>query len=207
MKILKQKRFAIPIAIILVLLIYGTGYNGGYDKGYAEKTAKIEDETITYGELVEKVNTTQTEYDNKMQQLQEQYADRKAEMEEAAALADQKDQLTDDLIKSQSDLNAVNSDLEAARAELASVQGQIIEKKEAPIQLSAGIFYAAKDFPVGRYKAVPVGEGSNFVVRDAEGYLIVNTVLGENGEPEYIFDVPLGGVIDTRTAVKLIPVE
>ncbi|PKH10156.1 hypothetical protein CXF70_11425 [Planomicrobium sp. MB-3u-38] len=84
----------------------------------------------------------------------------------------------------------------------------IKEKDEEPIQLSAGTFIVGQDVPPGRYKAEPVGRGSNFQTYDDSGSIDVNTILGGTyGEAEYIFYVFDGYIIENHSTATLTPVE
>jgi len=92
------------------------------------------------------------------------------------------------------------------QTELENLRTRVRETGEAPIQLGAGNWYAGTDIPAGRYRAS--GGSSNFVVRGNSGRLIVNTILGgRNGVADYVFTLPADGIIETRSAVTLTPIE
>ncbi|MBA4537828.1 hypothetical protein H1Z61_11970 [Bacillus aquiflavi] len=83
-------------------------------------------------------------------------------------------------------------------------------KEEEPRTFSAGQYIVGKDFPEGRYKAVPVGEGSNFqVFNGSSGIATVNTILGSGrySEKEYVFFTSNGDIMETQATVQLIPIE
>jgi len=92
------------------------------------------------------------------------------------------------------------------QAELERLQTRVRETGEAPIQLSAGTWYAGSDIPTGRYQAS--NGSSNFVVRDGNGRLVANVILGgRNGVDTYVFTLPSGGLVETRGGVTLTPIE
>ncbi|MEK3821338.1 hypothetical protein MKY20_19895 [Cytobacillus sp. FSL W8-0315] len=200
-----------------------------YTIGYSGAKALIDDEKVTYDELVSKIGDKEKELKeaeatlkereqeikNEISELEKQYEDRKSEFDEALAAVENKKQLETEIKslestktgqeKTVSNLTAV---IKTKREELAKIEEVIKEKDAAPVNLSAGHFIVGNDVPLGRYKAVPVGRGSNFVVYDSAGSLIVNTILGsDNGVPEYVFSAEFEYEIQTEAPVKLIPVE
>ncbi|PET65168.1 hypothetical protein CN514_12345 [Bacillus sp. AFS001701] len=78
-----------------------------------------------------------------------------------------------------------------------------------PVSLSSGHYTVGKDFKSGRYKATNVGRGSNFVVYDKDGDVVVNTILGNGGigSGDYVFSCDDGYTVETEAPVKLIPVK
>ncbi|WP_235425141.1 hypothetical protein [Heyndrickxia ginsengihumi] len=122
--------------------------------------------------------------------------------ENKSKLADIKSNIDD----ANTELKSVNSKISSAKSELSSVNGQITAAKSAPKTLNAGHYIVGKDVPASRYKAVPVGDGSNFVVYDS-GDPVVNTILGSDGEPSYVFEATDGEEIQTESTVKLIPIN
>jgi hypothetical protein len=105
------------------------------------------------------------------------------------------------------EISGLDSQIKAKNDQLSSLTGQIQAKNEAPKVLPAGEFIVGKDVPASRYKAVPNGEGSNFVVYSSSGSLKVNTILGSIGVNEYVFFAESGDQIKTGASVKLIPVQ
>ncbi len=123
--------------------------------------------------------------------------DLKKEYDKAASqLSDIKKQLSD----AKSDLDSTNDQVDKASGTLQQAKGE-------PKTLSAGNYVVGSDLPAGRYKAVPVGEGSNFFVRDPGGSTYVNTILGNDGEASYTFECSNGDTIETESSVKLIPLK
>ncbi|KON90388.1 hypothetical protein AF332_20435 [Sporosarcina globispora] len=220
---LKTKKFWIGVAgVAIVLSIF-------YTIGYSGAKAVIDDEKVTYDELVSKISDKENELkdaeanlkkkeeeiNSKISDLDKQYSEKKAEFDEALTAVENKKQLEADIKSLESTksgqettVSNLTADIKAKRDELAKIEKVIKEKNEAPVNLSAGHFIVGDDVPLGRYKAVPAGRGSNFVVYDSTGSLIVNTILGsDNGVPEYVFSAEFEYEIQTEAPVKLIPVE
>ncbi|MFY2157389.1 hypothetical protein ACOSZF_17265 [Cytobacillus firmus] len=219
---LKTKKFWIGVAGVVVLLsiFYTIGYSGA--------KAVIEDEKVTYDELVSKISDKENELkeaeanlkkkeeeiNSKISDLDKQYSERKAEFDAALAAVENKKQLESEIKSLESTktgqettVSNLTAEIKAKRDDLAKIEKVIKEKDAAPVNLSAGHFIVGNDVPLGRYKAVPVGRGSNFVVYDSSGSLIVNTILGDIGVPEYVFSAEFEYEIQTEAPVKLIPVE
>ena len=112
-----------------------------------------------------------------------------------------------DLDSKKGDLKEIDGEIANKNKDLEKINQLIIEKGEEPIQLSAGKYIIGADVPAGRYKVMPIGRGSNFITYGANGRLDVNKILGAHGEAEYIFFADDGGTIDSRSTVKLVPVE
>lgn len=113
----------------------------------------------------------------------------------------------DELADAQARVKEVQAEINSKKKELASVTGQVKKAKGQPKVLQAGTYTVGKDIPEGRYKATPVGQGSNFVTFDDGGTPDVNTILGSYGQPSYTFEVYDGYSIQTEATVKLTPVE
>ncbi|MGG3943196.1 hypothetical protein ABEV54_17365 [Peribacillus psychrosaccharolyticus] len=108
------------------------------------------------------------------------------------------------LKKEEQSLKDMKSRVKEKEGELASLSGAVKQAKGKPRTLQAGYYTVGQDLPEGRYKATPIGEGSNFFVNEG---MTVNTILGRDGEASYTFSVSEGDVIQTEAAVKLTPLE
>jgi seryl-tRNA synthetase len=117
------------------------------------------------------------------------------------------DQLQAEIEKLQSDLSNMKAESDNKRSELQKLTGEIKTRKSQPKVFNAGQYIIGKDLPAGRYKAIPVGQGSNFIVYDKNGIPKVNTILGQFGEKEYVFFCSDGDTMQTESTVKLIPLE
>jgi predicted nuclease with TOPRIM domain len=113
-------------------------------------------------------------------------------------------QLSKDIENKKQEISNLDSQIKDKKAELEKLTSGVQEKKEEPRVFSAGQYVVGTDLPAGRYKAVPIGEGSNFIVYDSNEVPKVNTILGQFGEPEYIFLTEDGDIIETHSKVKLI---
>ncbi|PLR99583.1 hypothetical protein [Bacillus sp. T33-2] len=214
----KSKVFWLKVVGLLVLLsiFYNIGVSGA--------KITLEEKKVNYDELVKEIRAKEKEVDEtkqkiadvefELKEIEEEFNAKQAEFEEAKKVVENKQSIENDIAKLNSDLEtkkgeiaAIDANIKAKNDELASITGQIQEKKDAPKQLPAGNFTVGKDIPAGRYKVVPVGQGSNFIVYSGSGRLKVNTILGSFGVGEYVFDAAEGDNIQTEAPAKFIAVE
>ncbi|MDD9312614.1 hypothetical protein PUS82_15170 [Cytobacillus firmus] len=221
----KNKKIWIGIAGVAVILsiFYTIGYSGA--------KAVIDDEKVTYDELVSKIGDKEKELKeaeatlkereqeikNEISELEKQFEDRKSEFDEALAAVENKKQLETEIKSLEStksgqetSISNLTADIKAKREELAKIEDAIVEKNEAPVQLPAGQFVVGKDIKPGRYKVLPVGRGANFFVFDQSGNNIVNTIIYSDsslGVTEYVTLLDEGYVIDAASPFKYVPVE
>ncbi|SIS42353.1 hypothetical protein [Salimicrobium flavidum] len=159
------------------------------------------------------------EKEGEIEKLDEEIRTKQSEVDEINAMIDGKADLENEMSDVSGQLDAKKNEIKdldgqiaAKNEELASIDTSIQETQAEPVQLPAGHFTIGKDIPPNRYKAVPVGRGSNFVVYSSSGNLLVNTILDSSGTDgfgveEYIFEAPEGGTIESEEPVKLILVE
>lgn len=210
MKILKSKWTLLAVGIFFV---WGIGY------GMGNTSAKIplKDEKVTYDELVSKIEDLEIELtaaEKDKESVLDEIGSHQEEFDKAMKVSKNKEKLLSEISKHEKEIATKKTDLETLKVdillkntELESIDKLIVEKEEEPISLSAGTYIIGEDVPAGRYKAVPVGKGSNFTTFDPDGRLDVNTILGAHGEAEYIFFALDGGVIESNSTANLIPVE
>ncbi|WP_010631886.1 hypothetical protein [Sporolactobacillus vineae] len=126
---------------------------------------------------------------------------------QVAAAEDSLSGLKSDISDAKDELSSVNNQIKSANDNLAKAKGQVTAAKGAPKVLQAGQYVTGNDVPAGRYKATPVGSGSNFIIHDSDGMPVVNTILGSDGEASYTFETTDGDQIQTESAVKLTPIK
>lgn len=216
MNVLKSKlTWVIVASLIAIVFAYAIGSSGA--------KATIDKEKLNYEETKAKVEEKEKEFDyvaskvkKDIEAEQKKLDAKKTEVTEAFALVNKKNELAAEIEKLGKDADAkkgemgkIDGDLNAKKAELEKLANTIKEKKEEPISLSAGEYIVGKDIKAGRYKATPVGRGSNFFVYNSSGRASVNTILGDSsiGVGEYVFFCADGNVIKTHAAVKLTAVE
>lgn len=210
--LLKAKKWAVAGVSAALITSYAVGSSSAQ--------ADIDGKKLNYDQVVKKIEAINAELKKKQDELKAQdkrLEARKAEVDHALDLADRKDELTKDidaktteLDNKKNELSQVEASIKEKQAELDKLTNTVAAKQEEPRQLSAGDYTVGTDIPASRYKAVPVGRGSNFIVYDVAGGLKVNTILGDNfglGEKEYVFYAEDGDRIHTEARVKLIPVE
>ncbi|MCQ6280854.1 hypothetical protein [Bacillus sp. EB600] len=209
-----MKKILLIIGVIVVLVV-------SYSIGRSGASTEINGQKVKYDALVKKTTDTKKNLNavqDKSNKLEDQFKGRKAQFDHAAELASKIDSLQSDIDKKTGELNGLtdkintaNSDIQSKQAELDKLTAGVKAKQDAPRQFSAGQYTVGKDFPAGRYKAVPVGEGSNFFIHDGDtGMSTVNTILGsasQGYEPEYVFNCKDGDIMETHSSVKLIAVE
>lgn len=202
---------ALYVAAALVLLFIGWGI------GVSKSTATIKGEKVTRDGLAKDIGDLKS----KKSELKSELSALKDDYDAAEELVSQKDDLKTqldtlnkqidvaqaDLKNAKSELKSTQSKVDDKKKDLASLTGQVQKAKSAPKTLAAGRYEVGKDIPEGRYKATPVGEGSNFVTFDGEGVPDVNTILGVNGEASYTFMVYDGYTVQTEATVKLTPID
>jgi Skp family chaperone for outer membrane proteins len=185
------------IAALIIALLVAWGYGRG------TATVELNKEKVDFvkmdkrlSEIKKEIKTYEHKLDNKKQ-----------EVNEAMNALKQRDQLQAEIEKLQSDLSNMKAEADNKRSELQKLTGEIKTRKSQPKVFNAGQYVIGKDLPAGRYKAVPVGQGSNFIVYDKNGIPKVNTILGQFGEKEYVFFCSDGDTMQTESTVKLIPLE
>lgn len=214
--IIRHQKFVKTVLIAGVVLFVSLIIS--FSAGYASAVVDINGKEVSYKQIekeIEKVNGQLKDKQDSLAAQDQRLNDRKAEVDKILALVGKQKDLnadidakTKEVDNKKNQISTLDSDIQAKQAELDKLTSGVVAKKEEPRQLSAGSWYIGKDVPVGRYKAVPVGHGSNFFVYSSTGDLKVNAILGTSiGVPEYVFDAEDGDVIKTETIVKLIPIQ
>ncbi|SDZ78567.1 hypothetical protein SAMN05421743_101193 [Thalassobacillus cyri] len=190
--------------------------------GEAEgELVKLEEEVKqAVEEQEEKMTETEEEIRDTEKKLDKVKADYKKEKEtynEAVKVIAERDTAEQELSTFQTEIGEFDATIKAKKKEVSNLKNEIerltniiVETGEAPKEFAAGQYLVGQDFPEGRYKAVPVGEGSNFVIfNGSSGLADVNTILGDGsfGETEYIFWTSDGDMMETAARVKLIPLK
>jgi septal ring factor EnvC (AmiA/AmiB activator) len=230
---IQKKKQGRNIAIIGAIALFASGLIMSNVQGNQVNKAKIEGKTVTYKQLVKKIAAAKATHSKLSDQNNKLKDDQLGIQTEISSLKDQhkgvmqaiknKKKLNDQVSEAKDNLSSVKSDISDAKDELKSVnekvastnadlakaKGQVAAAKGAPKTFQAGKYTIGKDLKSGRYKATPVGSGSNFVVYEggADGPASVNTILGSNGEPSYTFECADGDVMQTEASVKLTPIK
>jgi exonuclease VII large subunit len=194
----KFKSIAIYSVSSIVLLLIGSAI-GSSGAQTTLNGKKMDAET-----LEKQINQLKTEL-NDLKEKNKEAFDIVANKDKAKT---ELDKLQKELASTKSQLDNANSQLADKQKELAVLSGQIQEAKSAPKTLQAGFYVVGSDIPAGRYKATPIGSGSNFIVYDGE-MPVVNTILGNDGlgVPSYTFDCKDGEKIQTEAPVQLTPLQ
>jgi hypothetical protein len=189
---------------------YATVAMGDQKATFDELVTSIDEKEITLEETKNVIEARKDELDG-IQEVMKNNQDtiKKAEefMNNKASLEQELTVLSNQINSKKSEIQTLVSTITSKQEELNSLTGKIQETGEAPIELSAGIYTVGVDLPAHRYKAEPIGDGSNFVVKNSDDRLVVNTILGSGGEPEYIFPTLDNYTIDTKSRVRLTRVE
>ncbi|MED4261942.1 hypothetical protein [Priestia aryabhattai] len=208
----KSKKVGIVVGIVAGLVAMTISYNVGKSAQDDVYSTRIDNKIYDYNKLAKRYRDLEGWVKDEEAKLD----DKKGEVKEVRAAMKNRDKLeakVDDLSsqvdEKKSEVDSLDSEIDSKQSELDKLTGTVQEKKEAPKTFSAGQYVVGQDFDEGRYKAVPVGEGSNFVVYDSSGQAVVNTILGagQYAESEYVFYATDGQVMETQSTVKLIPVK
>jgi septal ring factor EnvC (AmiA/AmiB activator) len=228
---LKKKGQYLAIASVVVLFASGFIITG-ITNSRSQQT-KIDKKVVTYQALskdieklskkkddltddVNQLSSDKTSLNNQITDLQNKNKDVMTAIKNKKQLNDQVVEAKDNLSSAKSDisdakdqLNSLNRKIDSAKTALAQAKGEVTKAKSAPKTLGAGKYTVGNDIKAGRYKVTPVGQGSNFFVYGDgdETDVIVNTILGSDGEPSYTFETSDGDVIQTEATVKLTPIE
>ncbi|MEK1828789.1 hypothetical protein AAAC51_06470 [Priestia megaterium] len=219
--VLKSKTVWLFAGPIISAAIVGTAtYHIGKAVQDDEYNMRIDDDIYKHNEIVEKRNNLIDKYNKDFEdykELKAEISDKKKEVKEVKDAMKHKDELNAKIDKLEakvqersSTASDLDSKIESKKSELLKLTANVVEKESAPKEFSAGQYFVGQDFPEGRYKAVPVGEGSNFQVYDTDtGDIVVNTILGHDkySESEFIFYAQDGQYMETQARVKLIAVE
>lgn len=218
----KGRNFAI---IGIVVLVVSSLISSGIDsKKVAVK--KVNGEILTYNQVHKKVlalNDELKEKQSKVSSLDSQISVLESKNKDVITAIKNKDELSqqvsnekdtlsgvkDDISNAKNELKTINGQIDTAKSALSKAKGQVTAAMGAPKTLEAGKYTVGKDIKSGRYKATPVGSGSNFVVFGGgdETDVVVNTILGNGGEPSYTFECADSDVIQTEATVKLTPIK
>lgn len=203
--------------LVGMILIFFIGMEIGTSRAVVTLNSKkvdavaLEKEVEQSKEKIDELEAAILALENEKDTAEAEAVEMKDEAEVVYALIESKDemeaQLSDvsgKLKKEEQNLKDMTSKVKEKESELASLSGTVKQAKGKPKTLQAGYYTVGQDLPEGRYKATPIGEGSNFIVNEG---MTVNTILGRHGEASYTFTVSEGDVIQTEAAVKLTPLE
>lgn len=196
--------------VIIFFLSFTIGRGVGYSQGHADEKARIDGKMVNYEQLVSKIKDTQKEYDDKtdkLNQLRSDFTGQENKYNELKDLQSKEEDMKTYVTASQAKYDSLKGQIKDAEGTLAKLQGSIVKAEGAPIKLEAGQFVVGKDLPPGRYKASPIGGGSNFAVYSAEGDLKVNTILGDPDSPTYVFEAVDGDQIENDARAQLTPIK
>ncbi len=146
--------------------------------GCGNETVDIEGEAVTYDELQEKIKTAEGKLEN----------------------------LEKDLESVEKQINDYRDELKENTQE-ESTAAEVEVKDEDPIEVGAGHFVFGEDVPTGRYEAFPVDKSSKITVVDLLDEVRVNTVIGTDDSPSYVFTALHGYKLELSGAVELVPLE
>ncbi|WP_028983291.1 hypothetical protein [Sporolactobacillus terrae] len=221
------------LAIASVVALFASGFIiTGITNSHAQQT-KIDNKVVTYKALnkdiaklskkkdsltddLNQLSSDKTSLNNQITDLQNKNKDVLTAIKNKKQLKDQVTEAKDNLTSVKSDisdakdqLDSLNGKIDTAKTALAQAKGEVTKAKSAPKTLGAGKYTVGNDIKAGRYKVTPVGRGSNFFVFGGgdETDVIVNTILGSDGEPSYTFETSYGDVIQTEATVKLTPLQ
>jgi len=150
--------------------------------GCGNETVDIEGEAVTYDDLQEKIKTAEEKLESlekDLESVEKQINDNRDELGETTEENKQKK----------------------------STAAEVEVKDEDPIEVGAGHFVFGEDVPTGRYEAFPIGNSSKITVVDLLDDTRVNTVIGTDDSPSFVFTALHGYKLELSGAVELVPLE
>ncbi|KAA6473761.1 hypothetical protein [Bacillus swezeyi] len=209
----KRSKKKLVIGIVAALVVISVSYSAGSSSASTE----LGTEKVKYDDMVEKISKKKKELDqldkkvseltNKLDENSKKYEEAKEVIANRDEAQNEQEKIKNDIDKKKDELKKIKNDIEDKNDELLSVQGKVKEAKSAPKVLSAGKYTVGEDLPAGRYKAESTGGFGNFIVYNSYGELDVNTILGDGGESQYIFNCEDGAKIELSTSVKFTPLD
>jgi prefoldin subunit 5 len=210
MEFRKLKRVLIYGASGLVIFLLGIAIGASGSSGSSGPSGPSQKDINARMDELHKLNQQIDHLKQDLSDLQAKHKDAFEVIQNKAKVEAKLKQEQAQLDSMKSKLADLNSQISSKQHELKTVTGQVERAKGAPKILQAGEYTVGKDIPAGRYKATPVGSGSNFVVYGTDGTPVVNTILGDNGGigvPSYTFECEDGYIIKTEAPAKLTPVK
>ncbi|MCY9376533.1 hypothetical protein MOF34_15760 [Bacillus sp. T17B1] len=207
-----SKKTVIIGAVVTILVI-----SVSYAAGSSNASTELGTEKVKYDDMVKEISEKKKELDqldekvadasSKLDEKSKEYEEAKETIAKRDTAKNEQEQIQKDIADKKDELKQIKSDIEDNNSELSSVQGKVKEAKGSPKVLSAGKFTVGEDLPAGRYKAESTGEFGNFFVYSSYGELEVNTLLGNGGESQYIFECEDGAKIEISTSVRFTPLD
>lgn len=201
-----KKKWFIIVSAILILLI-------GWGLGESNAKETLDGEKVNYDELVNKIKNKEKELDSLIDEkdsILKEIDENKDLIEAAKNYKENKQTLDQEISTKTEEVKQLDSQITSKQSELASLTGKIQETGDAPKELPAGTFVVGKDIPAGRYKVLPVGRGSNFIVYDENGSNVVNTIVSSvegHGVPEFVTYLFDNYIIEARSPFQYVPVK
>ncbi|MCM3005411.1 hypothetical protein [Priestia koreensis] len=209
--------------IVLVVACVGMFFVGSA-VGSSNTEVKLNNKKVALEDIektIKHLKIKESDARKEVKKQQKELVDQEEKTKKVVALISKEDEVHTQVKESAKELQEIRGKIEEEKKnlenekskvakqqkELASLTGKIEKAKSQPKVLSAGTYTCGTDFPAGRYKATPVGDGSNFITFDSSGTPDVNTVLGKFGEESYVFYIEEGYTLQTEAKVKLTPVE
>ncbi|KIO60192.1 Phosphoserine phosphatase [Caldibacillus thermoamylovorans] len=201
-----KKKWFIIVSAILILLI-------GWGLGESNAKETLDGKKVHYDKLVKKIKDKEKELDSIIDErdnILKEVDENKDLIEAANNYKENKQNLDQEISSKTEEVKQLDSQITSKQSELNSLTGKIQETGDAPKELPAGTFVVGKDIPAGRYKVLPVGRGSNFVVYDENGNNVVNTIVSSvegHGVPEYITYLFDNYIIEASSPFQYVPVK
>lgn len=214
--IILTKWFWIGSAVALILA-FVLMFNAAYASGQESSTAKVNEEALNYNQLLAEVEKQQKELEavnsdiesakENLQVINDDLDKNQSRFDRLKDLASNETKIKSEITAAETTLDGLKSNIDEAKDTLGGLEGKIVKAKGKPTEVGAGHFVFGSDIKPGRYEVTPVGRGTNFVVYSSSGSLAVNTILGSNGVPSYVFEAGDGYTLENEGRVKLTPVE
>lgn len=178
-----------------------------------EETVDIEGEALNYGELkweLTSINQEISEAEVELETVNQELQDNKERFEGLEELADNRDQLEEEVNESEATLEELENELESIQEEIDKAEGKLVEVQDEPISVNAGYFYFGDDIEPGRYKitAQEGQRGNVFIRRNDRSY--VNEIFGDGSNrttKEFTFKAEEADELEATIPVLLYPIK
>lgn len=210
--IFNRHQQVIIVGLILMLLISVLAYWAGFVFGSNSARVELENEKLTYSEIVNEIETKLDEkeiIEKDIVKIKETLEENEEKYQEYKETEENHETIKDRLSENEEKLTEVTEELEEKQAELNRITGNIYEVKDVAYTLKPGDYKAGIDIELGRYTFSPIDTQVQLVVKNSIGTKKVDEVLGYgiNDVPNYTFDLAEGGTVKIDGTVQVQPLE
>lgn len=194
-------------SVILMVITYSVGKSTKFNDEVIDASAQIiADENLKIDSENEKLRNETESLKQEIDTLNKQISDNKTLISDMKQYESDKSRLEDNIQSMETRLQDITDEVTEKQQELDRLTNGIIQKKSEPKVLPAGFFEVGTDIEPGRYS---VTGRSNLFIYDSNGYLKVNTILGDGsfGVENYVCRLETGDQIEAAGKFTYTPIE